>query len=465
MTFVKVLFVLSCFWHKIRAQECGCNTIPSVRIIDDDNLAKGLKEVRDNFLQLQASTSFNRLSATILLRQGSQSSTWRRGSVNGTRVDYPASTVKLMYMFAAMEWCKEQGLSVDCLDRYVRPMIVVSSNLDTGYVIDAITNTTNIDDLTSTNDTRWPQWYDARLSVERLLQRLNLYDNQVIRSKTYPTNSGQSPIGSESVLIRAPLTGNRLQSCCSASFMLYLMQTRAQEELNYMKSMLYRTLESDQSTFANGLPAGTILHSKVGNAYDTVEEIAYIELPNGHELILSAFSNGYQRGEGDFYILGRFVELVLEKFSLNSSTSTMIFTSDHLTLINCTGEITRHTRNLPRDTIGNSLFTFNDSCRIRPLLTQRGVYTVSLWNPSMNSSSNDNRSRLSIAVTDVYNVTDSDGFEYDQYQAFSSWKSVGDFLLGPGEQEVHLKSIDKQSTFNAIRFSLHPTLNIPTVSC
>jgi len=52
--------------------------------------------------------------------------------------------------------------------------------------------------------------------------------------------------------------------------------TRPSNELQYIKDLLYPTLDSDHTTFGNGLPAGTILYSKSGNAYDTVEEIAYI---------------------------------------------------------------------------------------------------------------------------------------------------------------------------------------------
>ncbi len=70
-----------------------------------------------------------------------------------------------MYMYSAMEWCKKRDQSIDCLNRYVRPMIIASFNLDTGYVVDAITNTTNIDDLTSINDTRWAHWFYQRLSL------------------------------------------------------------------------------------------------------------------------------------------------------------------------------------------------------------------------------------------------------------------------------------------------------------
>lgn len=451
------IFSLCLLIVHVYCQECGCNQIPSIEIINDEKLARGIAEVRNDFLSKQVSSNFDRLSATILIREKNTQS-WKRGSVNATLIEYPASTVKLMYMYAAMEWCKKLGQSIDCLDRYVRPMVVVSSNLDTGYVVDAITNTTNIDNLTSVNDTRWPNWYYQRLSTERLLQDLNLYENQVVRSKTYPTNSGQLPVGSETVLLRSPRSSNRLQSCCTASFMLYLMQTRNKNEVDYMKSMLYRTLESDQTTFGNGLPAGTRLYSKVGNAYDTVEEIAYIILPNEQEIILSVFSNGYQRGNGDFYILGRFAEMVLDKFALNSS-STIIFTADNDDIYTCTNDSITYTSGLPKDNMGQSLISFTNSCVIHPTLSERGVYTVSIWNPSFFNST----TRLNVAVKDADDtIFMDDGYIYDQQNSLSRWVSVGDFLLDAGRQYVFMQALSGQAAFNAIRFSMRPPLTVDT---
>ena len=447
--FVTIFYLLIL---QVNSEECNCNKIPSIEIVNDEKLANGIEEVRNDFLARQTSSNFNRLSATILIRQN-DSQTWKRGSVNGSLIAYPASTVKLMYMYSAMEWCKSQGQSIDCLDRYVRPMVVISSNLDTGYVIDAITNTTNIDDLTFVNDTRWSNWLYQRLSTERLLQDLNLYDNQVVRSKTYPTNSGQSPVGSESLLLRSPSSRNMLQSCCTASFMLYLMQTRPNNELQYMKPMLYRTFGSEQTSFGNGLPAGATLYSKSGDAYDTVEEIAYIILPNGTELILSAYSNGLQRLPSDFYILGRFVEMVLDKFSLKPA-STVTFTTDE-DIYTCTGDSIKNTTSLPKDTIGQSLVTFSNSCIIHPTLSERGVYTVSIWNPSALNTI----SRIGVDVTDANNDSDEDDpYVYDQQTRVSSWVSVGDFLLNAGRQNVYLKSFNQRSVFNAIRFSMRPPL-------
>ena len=451
-----LLLVLALFIIRGKTEECGCDRLPSVEIINDAQLADDIKAVRDDFLSKQPSSDFTRLSATILIRENN-TKTWKRGSVDGTLVAYPASTVKLMYMYSAMEWCKSLGQSIDCLNQYVRPMIIISSNLDTGYVVDAITNTTNLDDLTSVNDSRWSHWFNQRLTTERLLQGLNLYENQIVRSKTYPTNSGQGPVGSEDVLIKAPLRGNLLQSCCTASFMLYLMQTRPANEVQYMQDLLYRTLVSDYTTFANGLPAGTVLYSKVGNAYDTLEEIAYMILPSGREIVLSAYSNGFQRGASDFYILGRFAELVLSKFSLDLP-STRIFTTDNPDIYACSHKPVRHNSSLPKDTIGSSLITFTDSCFINPTVSERGVYTVSIWTPSYFTSSN---VRLNVAVTDAYNFTDGDyGYVIDQRVSVSRWVPVGDFILNPGRQTVYIKAIDDEAVFNAIRFSMHPPLSL-----
>jgi hypothetical protein len=142
MNLIRFLTVVVCVLiTNVHCEECGCNKIPSVEIINDQQLATSIQQVRDEFLAKQPSSQFTRLSATILIRE-KNTQTWKRGSVDGTLIAYPASTVKLMYLYSTMEWCKSLGQSIDCLDRYVRPMIVISSNLDTGYVVDAITNTT-----------------------------------------------------------------------------------------------------------------------------------------------------------------------------------------------------------------------------------------------------------------------------------------------------------------------------------
>jgi hypothetical protein len=104
---------------------------------------------------------------------------------------------------------------------------------------------------------------------------------------------------------------------------------------------------------------------------------------------------------------------------------------------------------------------FNNSCIIHPILSERGVYTVSIWNPSFHNSSTSEISRLNVAVTDAYNETEGDnGYVYNQATSLSRWISVGDFLLNAGRQNIYLKALNQKSVFNAIRFSMHPPLTI-----
>ena len=46
--------------------------------------------------------------------------------------------MKLGFLVGAVHWCQEQGRAPDCLDEFVRPMIVDSDNVATGEVLDRI---------------------------------------------------------------------------------------------------------------------------------------------------------------------------------------------------------------------------------------------------------------------------------------------------------------------------------------
>ena len=75
---IGLVFVLR--FCSVVSQECGCNQIPSIEIINDEQLANGIQQVRDEFLIRQVSNKFDRLSATILIRE-KNSPRWKRGSV------------------------------------------------------------------------------------------------------------------------------------------------------------------------------------------------------------------------------------------------------------------------------------------------------------------------------------------------------------------------------------------------
>ncbi len=287
------------------------------RITDDPALSRAVTEARAEYLK---NKTFNRLDAAILVPD--PDGTWRRGSHNGTTIAYPASCVKLAYLAAAMHWCRENKLPYTHLDHCVRPMIVKSDNVQTGVTVDAITSTTNDAAITTATDPRFDAWYRRRLYTEDYLRSRGLLENQVIVHKTYPTNSGESPAGAEKAAreLRGP---NRMQPNAAANLMLEIVKGAIEPEAKpYMMELLEHDRWKNNSVLGFGLPPGTKYYNKPGLAYDTLEDIAYVVLPNGREFVVAAFSNGFtppysqDPDPHDGSVLGGFMEILLEKTGL-----------------------------------------------------------------------------------------------------------------------------------------------------
>jgi protein phosphatase methylesterase 1 len=262
------LILFQCFSVALRADTAAFT------IVNDPQLDSALAAARANFLALRAQNqpAFNRLDAVILVRDSN--GTWRRGSFNGDTIAYPASCVKLAYMAAAMYWCRTNNYPYNYLDADVGPMIRVSDNYATGRVVDAITGMPNYQGKRT--DPPYSIWYAARLYTENFLGARGLLENQTIMHKTYPTNSGSSPSGYEQDAINQR-GGNRMQPKCSASLMLEIIKGAIEPGANaYMRDLLTHDRWSGDSEFGFGLPPGTIYENKVGVAYDTLEDIAYI---------------------------------------------------------------------------------------------------------------------------------------------------------------------------------------------
>src|SRR5262245_38435153 len=101
------------------------------RVADDARLQAALEDARARFLP---AGRLDRLDVTVLL--AAKNGSWRRASVGGTTAWYPASCVKLGYAIAAAHWCEAGGRTPDCLDEHVGPMLRVSDNVETGFVVD-----------------------------------------------------------------------------------------------------------------------------------------------------------------------------------------------------------------------------------------------------------------------------------------------------------------------------------------
>jgi Beta-lactamase enzyme family len=276
-------------------------------IVDDAALATAVATARERFLSRQP---FKRFDVTVLHQ--ADDGRWRRGSVGGSVLEYPASAVKLAYMVAAVHWCAEHARSPDCLDADVRPMIVDSDNVATGRVVDALSGAPNVE---SDSDAGFDAWLEKRRYTERLLASFGLLGGQRLLNKTWPTNSGEEPLGFEKLSI-ARIGRNAMAPDPSARLMLAIEEGEIEPQAtSYMKGLLQRERFAGHGSFGRGLPPGTDYRAKIGNAYDTLEEIAAIRLPDGRRFVIAAFSNGLNQEDPephDVGTLGDFIAELLE---------------------------------------------------------------------------------------------------------------------------------------------------------
>jgi len=274
---------------------------------DDARVQAAVEEARAQFLP---AGRLDRLDVTVLL--AAKDGNWLRGSVGGHTAWYPASCVKLGFAIAAVHWCEAQGRPADCLDAHVAPMLQVSDNVETGFVVDAVTGAPNA----LTDGAEYEAWFAKRLYTENLLEARGLLDGQRFINKTYPTNSGEEPAGLEA-LARERHGRNAMHADGAANLMLAVVSGRfGAPAADYIRARLSRPPVSRHSFMGGGFPEGTHYESKVGDAYDTLAEIVHAELPDGRRVIVAAFSNGRDPDgpdDQDLTSLAAFARLLVER--------------------------------------------------------------------------------------------------------------------------------------------------------
>jgi sterol desaturase/sphingolipid hydroxylase (fatty acid hydroxylase superfamily) len=282
-------------------------------IVDDARVQRAVERARADFLAQQ---SFDRMHVTVLLQEPDGS--WHRGAIEGDRLAYPASSVKLGFLVGAVHWCREQGKAPDCLDEFVRPMIVESDNVATGEVVDRVSGVVNTD----ANGVDVDSWIERRRYTERVLEAYGLLGAQRLFTKTYPTNSGEEPVGLE-LLAWQRLGRNAMTTDLASALMLGVVSgTIEPQATDYMRSLLRRPAFSAFSSLGGGLPPGSLHENKIGSAFDTLQDIMHAELPNGRQLVVSAFTNGWNQDEPepwDVATLGDFTARLLHELRLDDA--------------------------------------------------------------------------------------------------------------------------------------------------
>jgi protein phosphatase methylesterase 1 len=290
-------------------------------ITDDPALTADVAQVRAEFLAARAAPQphFDRLALTLLVRD--PDGAWRRGSVNGEALAYPASCVKLAYLAAALHWCRQHQKPYDALDADLRPMMTRSDNVATGRVVDILSGAPNVVTPTAA-DPIFEDWLARRRYTQDYVEILGLAGGQRLLHKTYPSNSGEEPVGYEQRAI-AEIGSNQMAPRPAAELALSLVLGLIEPEANaYVRDLMAHERWEGGTPLGFGLPPGSVVLNKAGCAYDTLEDIAYIKLPNAHELCLACFSNAFcdtepaQPEPYELSILGVLAEMLLDHLGL-----------------------------------------------------------------------------------------------------------------------------------------------------
>jgi len=215
-------------------------------------------------------------------------------SHRGQEQTYPASVVKLFYLFAAEHQMESGALKqTPELERALHDMIVESSNDATHYVVDSLTGTTGGPEL---DEAALREWMDKRDAVNRYFAGLG-YEKINVNQKTW----GDGPYGRERQGLGPNFERRNKLTTEAVARLFYEIVTAkgiSPSRSRAMMDLLHRDPQAmsddpdDQATKFSGksLPAGSQYYSKAGWTSSTRHDSAYIRLPNGAEYILIVFT-------------------------------------------------------------------------------------------------------------------------------------------------------------------------------
>ncbi len=234
----------------------------------------------------------NEMAATlILLDQGKIKEV---GSYRGDVPIYPASVVKLFYLEAIHQWMNE-GKAKDTpeLRRAMQDMIVESYNEATHYVVDILTGTTSGPELP---EKEMEEWATKRNAVNRYFVGKG-YSGLNINQKPWC----EGPYGRDRIFVGEKFTNRNALTTDSTGHLLTqialkkaVSPSRSDEMLELLRrDPTRKSVDPDDQShgFIAGIaPTGTKIWSKAGWTSTTRHDAAYMQLPNGTEMILVIFT-------------------------------------------------------------------------------------------------------------------------------------------------------------------------------
>ena len=219
-----------------------------------------------------------------------------QASFRGAEPIYPASVVKLFYLAAAHRWMEDGRLKeTEEVDRALKDMIVESLNDPAHFILDALTGVSNGEELPPD---KLKKWAERRNAVNRYFASLG-YAGINVNQKPWC----EGPYGRERQFYGPKFTNrNMLTTDATARLLAEIATGRAVSPARSarMMELLKRDFSGkaddpdDQAHNFTGLAlgAGARLWSKAGWTDTARHDAAYIELADGHRIILVTFTTG-----------------------------------------------------------------------------------------------------------------------------------------------------------------------------
>ncbi len=235
--------------------------------------------------------------AVIELTGAAPGAALRAGAYRGDESYYPCSVVKLCFL-SYYEAQKDAGRLADNpeLVRAVKDMVTVSSNDATGFVVDSITGTTSGPEIA--DPAEWRKWKARREAVNDWY-RPRGYTNLNADQKTFCEDA----YGREQAFRDGGKNRNRMTAVESARILKEIVrgEVAGPALTDEMLTLLSRstgpdkldeTEQEDARLAAQGLPKGSRIWAKSGDAFDFHHLVARVVLPNGAEFIVAVFTKG-----------------------------------------------------------------------------------------------------------------------------------------------------------------------------
>ncbi|GAM19562.1 hypothetical protein SAMD00019534_027370, partial [Acytostelium subglobosum LB1] len=447
----------------ILTRNYSANNLPSITapyvIVEDDQLLEVAFSSR-NWL-LSVNPTITKLDFTVMVLNPVGS--WSVASYNGDVLANASSCVYLPFLAAAVNWCLGGNQEPQCLQPATGPMMNDFSSIYAGIIVDRISGAPNTN-IEETNSTAFTTWMHKRRYVENFLEENGLLGNQSIFNKIYPSNSG--PVAAYTEALALEIVGpNMMNPLDSATLMLYMIQGGITPDgQSYMTDLLSRQTFSEYTSFGFGLPPGTVLHSIIGTSDTDVNEIAHIILPNGRQLIMSAFTDGYENFGTPPYqssILGMFASRLIHGMNLTKGDPTMIIMDSSQTVVVPEGGW----KTAQSKQAYNNTYLYIDGGGVVPFVVMwnfpintTGLYEVCVWFPAATNQT----------TTAIYTVTTGDEsyltyqFIIDQQHYGARWILLDSFYFVAGTTPViHISSLGTPKgqviVADAVKLTMWPT--------